>query len=83
MDEQERETPGQEGLLEGGQGERQGRPKAEADPGASTFKDQMEEEEGPEKDLGGVAGEVARELGEGVPRCQGERAIQDGGSGQL
>lgn len=54
MDEQERETLGQEGLLKGGREEEQAGSKAEGDPGAFTYKDQMEEEEeeeeGPEKD---------------------------------
>lgn len=42
------------------------RPKREGGPGASTFKDQVEEEEegeGPEKDPGEDAGEVGREGG--------------------
>lgn len=42
-----------------------------------------EEEEGPGKDQGRDAGEMAREPGEGVTGCQGQRVIQERGRGRL
>lgn len=64
--------------LEEGEERKKPRPKGAGDPGASTFQDQVEEEEESEEavqDPGGDAEEMPREPGAGITRCQGEREI--------
>lgn len=64
--------------LEEGEERKKPRLKWEGDPGASTFLDQVEEEEEneePVQDSGGDAEEMTREPGAGITRCQGDREI--------